>query len=85
METRKKRHLIFCKSSIGDGRVTAIANDSTINEENKPLKYLRVWKETRDFRATCECMARAFVRAEKVDLAGKVCTEVKNSLQGGES
>ena len=71
--------------SIGDGNVSAIATDSTIQVADKPLKYLKNWKQTQDFLATCERMARAFVKDERVDLAGKVCTEVKESLQGGES
>ena len=71
--------------SIGDGNVHAIATDSTIQVADKPLKYLKRWKETLDFLATPECMVRAFLKVGKATLAGKVCTEVKESLGGGES
>ena len=62
---------------LGKAKVDEIDRDEKTEEEKK-LKYLRCWREQRDFMATYELMAQNFVQARNVSLAGLVCKECKS-------
>ena len=65
---------------IGTGAKDSIENDRSTDDEGKRRQYLERWREKYGHKATCERLARTFVKAERADLAGVVCEEHSKSL-----
>ena len=73
-------HNIAPYLEVDGSNVDSIVKDSTTDDEGKRSKLLRRWKEMFGHKATCERLARGFIKSGNAALADLVCEELKKTF-----